>query len=104
MTAPALRVAQIGTGFMGRAHSQAWATAAKFFDLPRSPKLSVLVGTDAARTAEAAERFGWAASSTDWRGVTLVIAKGPVPAAGKVATFVQSLPAFSKEAGEVNSI
>jgi predicted dehydrogenase len=69
MTAPALRVAQIGTGFMGRAHSQAWATAAKFFDLPRSPKLSVLVGTDAARTAEAAERFGWAASSTDWRAV-----------------------------------
>lgn len=69
MTTHALRVAQIGTGFMGRVHSQAWATAAKFFDLPLAPKLSVLVGTDVARTEEAASRFGWSEGSTDWRAI-----------------------------------
>jgi predicted dehydrogenase len=62
-----LRVAQIGTAFMGRAHSQAWSTAARFFDLPIEPRLSVLVGTDPERTAAVAARFGWAESSTDWR-------------------------------------
>ena len=30
----ALRVAMIGHGFMGAAHSQAWRTAPRFFDLP----------------------------------------------------------------------
>jgi predicted dehydrogenase len=64
-----LRIAQIGTGFMGRAHSQAWITAARFFDLALVPELSVLVGTDAEKTAAAAERFGWAESSVDWRAV-----------------------------------
>ncbi|HEX4443326.1 MAG TPA: Gfo/Idh/MocA family oxidoreductase [Galbitalea sp.] len=69
MTTTPLRVAQIGAGFMGRAHSQAWATAGRFFALPLAPQLSVLVGTDAARTADTAERFGWSGSSTDWRSV-----------------------------------
>jgi len=62
-----LRIAQIGTAFMGRAHSQAWQTASRFFDLPYIPELRVVVGTDAARTAAVAARFGWAESSTDWR-------------------------------------
>jgi predicted dehydrogenase len=66
---PELRVAMIGQGFMGAAHSQAWRVAARFFDLPREPKMSVLVGRDAERTATAAERLGWAATSTDWREV-----------------------------------
>jgi predicted dehydrogenase len=54
---------------MGRAHSQAWSTAARFFDLPLAPELRVLVGTDTERTAVAAARFGWGESSTDWRAV-----------------------------------
>ena len=36
------------------------------------------------------------------RGVTWVILKGPVPAAGNMATLPQSRPAFSNEAGDVN--
>jgi predicted dehydrogenase len=54
---------------MGRVHSQAWLTAPRFFDLPLHPQTSVLVGTDAARTAAVAERFGWAEASTDWRAI-----------------------------------
>ena len=68
MSAP-LRVAVIGTGFMGRMHAHAWRTAHRFFDLPRTPALSVLVGTDVDRTADAAARWGFEGSDTDWRSV-----------------------------------
>src|SRR6478736_2577334 len=62
-----LRVAMIGHAFMGNAHSQAWRTAPHFFALPLRPEMSVLVGHDAGRAAEAAGRLGWAESSADWR-------------------------------------
>ena len=68
MSAP-LRVALIGHGFMGAAHSQGWRVAPRFFELAAQPEMSVLVGRDAARAAEAAQRWGWAESSTDWRAV-----------------------------------
>lgn len=67
MTTP-LRIALIGTGFMGRMHAHAWRTAPRFFDLPRTPVLSLLVGTDAARTAAAAGAWGAEESTDDWRG------------------------------------
>ena len=65
----ALRVAMIGSGFMGAAHSQAWRVAPRFFDLPQRPEMAVLVGRDADRASAAAARFGWTASATDWREV-----------------------------------
>lgn len=68
MPAP-LRIAIIGTGFMGRMHAHAWRTAPRFFDLPREPRAVVLVGSDAGRTAAAAERFGIPESADDWRRV-----------------------------------
>ena len=66
---PNLRIAMIGHGFMGAAHSQAWRVAPRFFDLPFEPRQSVLVGHDQERSAAAAERFGWESFSTDWREV-----------------------------------
>ena len=66
---PPLRVAMIGHGFMGAAHSQAWRVAPRFFDLPYEPELAVLVGHDSSRAAAAAERFGWHSFATDWREV-----------------------------------
>ena len=64
-----LRVAMIGQGFMGLAHSQAWRVAPRFFDLPLRPVMSVLVGRDADRASAAAEDLGWQTSSEDWREV-----------------------------------
>ncbi|MET4158701.1 putative dehydrogenase [Agromyces sp. PvR057] len=64
-----LRVAMIGHGFMGAAHSQGWRVAPRFFDLPLAPAMQVVVGRDAGSTAAAAERWGWAESATDWREV-----------------------------------
>jgi predicted dehydrogenase len=69
MSQRTLRVAMIGTAFMGRAHSQAWRTAPRFFNLPLAPEMTVVVGRDAAKTADAARTLGWAESATDWRQV-----------------------------------
>ena len=67
--ARSLRVAMIGHAFMGAAHSQAWRSAPRFFDLPLAPQMAVVCGTDPTRTKAAAERLGWAEASTDWREV-----------------------------------
>ncbi len=64
-----LRVAMVGMGFMGAAHSQGWRVAPRFFDLPLRPEMAVLVGRDPSRAAAAAERWGWSESSADWREV-----------------------------------
>ena len=64
-----LRVALIGTGFMGRAHSQAWRTAAPFFDLPLTPVMATVVARDPQRTEEFARTWGWENWSTNWREV-----------------------------------
>jgi predicted dehydrogenase len=66
---PSLGVGLIGYAFMGAAHSQAWRTAPRFFDLPLRPELTVLAGRDPVRVADAADRMGWAGTETDWRRV-----------------------------------
>jgi predicted dehydrogenase len=66
---PPLRVGMVGYAFMGAAHSHAWRTAPRFFDLPLRPELAVLVGRNAGAAAEAAERMGWNETATDWREV-----------------------------------
>jgi predicted dehydrogenase len=64
-----LRVAMIGHGFMGAAHSQAWRTAPRFFDLPRPVEMAVVTGRNEETLRASAERFGWAETDTDWRRV-----------------------------------
>ncbi|WP_413451049.1 Gfo/Idh/MocA family oxidoreductase [Georgenia phoenicis] len=66
---PRVGVAMIGYAFMGRAHSQAWRNAHRFFDLPLEPHLAVLVGRDEQRATSAARQLGWDAVETDWRRV-----------------------------------
>jgi len=66
-TAP-LGVAAIGYAFMGKAHSNAWRNVASFFDVPAFEQ-KVLVGRDATAVAEAAAKYGWSESATDWRAV-----------------------------------
>lgn len=64
-----LRVAMIGTAFMGRSHSHAWRNVSAFFEVPRQPVLQVVCGRNPDSTQAAAERLGWAEASTDWRSV-----------------------------------
>jgi predicted dehydrogenase len=63
-----LGVAMIGYAFMGKAHSNAWRNVASYFDVP-AVEQKVLVGRDAAAVAEAAARYGWKETATDWRTV-----------------------------------
>ncbi|PYY34056.1 Gfo/Idh/MocA family protein [Curtobacterium sp. MCPF17_046] len=69
MTDDRLRVAMIGHGFMGAAHSQAWRVAPRFFPLDREPEMTVVVGRGPERTEAARARFGWQRAETDWRRV-----------------------------------
>ncbi|SLK03433.1 Gfo/Idh/MocA family protein [Arthrobacter sp. P2b] len=66
--ARSLGVAAIGYAFMGKAHSNAWRNVASFFDVPAFEQ-KVLVGRDAGQVAQAAAKYGWAESATDWRSV-----------------------------------
>ncbi|HET6626706.1 MAG TPA: Gfo/Idh/MocA family oxidoreductase [Nocardioidaceae bacterium] len=68
-TSPALHVGMVGYAFMGAAHSHAWRSAHRFFDLPLRPRMSVICGRDADKVAQAADRFGWESTETDWRAL-----------------------------------
>ncbi|MCQ9162760.1 Gfo/Idh/MocA family protein [Arthrobacter sp. STN4] len=66
---PALRVGMVGYAFMGAAHSHAWRTAHRFFDLPMTPELAAVAGRNRDAVEHAAERMGWASVETDWRAL-----------------------------------
>jgi predicted dehydrogenase len=64
-----LRVAIIGYKFMGKAHSNAWLQAGRFFNVESQPVLKVACGRDQQSLREFAERWGWEHTETDWRKV-----------------------------------
>lgn len=66
---PVLNVAMIGHNFMGRAHSNAYRQANRFFDLPYRVVPAVVVGLDQARAEAAAQQFGFAGAVTDLAAV-----------------------------------
>ena len=51
-SSPALGVAMIGYAFMGAAHSQAWRSVNRFFDLPLRARLAAVCGRDADRAED----------------------------------------------------
>lgn len=69
MSKPPLRIAILGYNFMGKAHSNAWLQASRFFDLPMRPELKVACGRNEAATKAFAENWGWQDVETDWRKV-----------------------------------
>lgn len=64
---PKLRVAIIGYNFMGKAHSNAWLQAPRFFDVAAEPVLQVACGRNERAVGEFARRWGWGSVETDWR-------------------------------------
>jgi predicted dehydrogenase len=64
-----LNVALIGYKFMGKAHSNAYLSAPKFFDLPLNPVMHTLVGRDTKGVSAVADRWGWQHFATDYRQV-----------------------------------
>ncbi|MFG2059493.1 Gfo/Idh/MocA family protein [Micromonospora sp. NPDC048930] len=62
-----LRVGMVGYAFMGAAHSQAWRTVNRVYDLPARVRMALICGRDGGKVAEAADRLGWEGHTTDWR-------------------------------------
>ncbi len=62
-------MAVVGYAFMGKAHSNAWRNVGAFYPGVPPVRQQVLVGRDPAQVKAAADQFGWAGSSTDWRSV-----------------------------------
>ncbi|MFD0968192.1 Gfo/Idh/MocA family protein [Plantactinospora endophytica] len=57
----------VGYAFMGAAHSQAWRTVNRVFDLPVRARMALVCGRDESKVADAAGRLGWDGHTTDWR-------------------------------------
>ncbi|WP_203860289.1 Gfo/Idh/MocA family protein [Plantactinospora mayteni] len=57
----------VGYAFMGAAHSQAWRTVNRVFDLPVRARMALICGRDESKVADAAGRLGWEGHTTDWR-------------------------------------
>ncbi|MCS7314635.1 MAG: Gfo/Idh/MocA family oxidoreductase, partial [Bryobacterales bacterium] len=69
MSRRTLRIALLGQGFMGRAHSNAFAQVKHFFDVPFDLEMRLLCGRDRERLRSMAAAWGWRETSTDWRAV-----------------------------------
>src|SRR5215468_8079849 len=67
MTKKHLNIGLIGYGFMGRAHSNAFLQAGRFFDLPYSPKLKAVCARNVGRAKSFADNWGYESIETDWR-------------------------------------
>jgi predicted dehydrogenase len=52
---------------MGRAHSNAWLSVGKFFDVDPLPAMHTVVGRNQTELSAFADRWGWSHASTDWR-------------------------------------
>ncbi len=61
-----LNVAMIGSKFMGRAHSNAWMKAGKFFDLPAEPVMHTIAARNKKELEKFANRWGWQRATDDW--------------------------------------
>jgi predicted dehydrogenase len=67
--AKTFRVGLIGHRFMGRAHSNAWRQAPKFFNLKANIELHTIGGRNAAAVQAARAQLGWQHATTDWREI-----------------------------------
>ena len=61
-----INIALLGSKFMGRAHSNAWANVGKFFDCDPLPVMHTVAGRNAAELEAFATQWGWQHTSTDW--------------------------------------
>jgi predicted dehydrogenase len=64
-----LNIAMVGYGFMGRAHSNAFHQATKFFDLPWNLKLKTICGRNQPKLDRMANQWGWEETAAHWEEV-----------------------------------
>jgi predicted dehydrogenase len=64
-----LNIAMIGSGFIARAHSNAFHQVGRFFDLPYSLNLKIVCGRNQQKLQAFARQWGWAETAADWQKV-----------------------------------
>ena len=64
-----LNVGMVGTGLMGRAHTNAFRQAPQFFPLQRRPVLQAVCGRDVQKAQAFAENWGYESVETDWKAL-----------------------------------
>ena len=69
MSKKQLRIGLIGYSFMGRAHSNAFRQAARFFDLPYEPVLKAVSARNQERLKTFADTWGYQSIESDWRAM-----------------------------------
>ena len=69
MAKKTLNIGLIGYQFMGKAHSNGWRQAPRFFDLKCDVELHTICGRNNTAVEKARKQYGWEHSSTDWREV-----------------------------------
>ncbi len=69
MTKKTLRIGMIGYRFMGKAHSNGWRQAPRFFPLDANLERHTICGRNPEGVAAAAQELGWKNASTDWKAV-----------------------------------
>ena len=67
MSKKQLRIGLIGYGFMGRAHSNAFAQVGHFFPSSYEIVLKAVCARDTAKAQEFADRWGYESIETDWK-------------------------------------
>jgi len=64
-----LRIGMIGYGFMGKAHSNAYLQAGRFFKSEYKPVLKALCARNAFKAQSFADNWGYESIETDWRAL-----------------------------------
>jgi predicted dehydrogenase len=64
-----LNIAMIGSGFIARAHSNAFHQVGRFFDVPYSLNLKIVCGRNQQKLQAFARQWGWAETAADWQKV-----------------------------------
>jgi myo-inositol 2-dehydrogenase/D-chiro-inositol 1-dehydrogenase len=69
MTKQKLKIAMIGSGFIGKVHSNAFRQVGHFFDTPYELHLSLICGRNRTKLETVAAQWGWDEVETDWHAV-----------------------------------
>lgn len=64
-----LNIGLVGYGFMGRAHSNAFLQAGRFFETGYEPALKAICARNAERARAFADNWGYQSIETDWRSL-----------------------------------
>src|SRR5260370_29661681 len=64
-----MNIAMVGTGFIARAHSNAFHQVGRFFDVPFALHLKVVCGRDPSRVADFARQWEWQETAAKWESV-----------------------------------